>query len=203
MKKFLIIIGFVATIMMATVPVSLAVENLDPSFLPKGMPTLSGTKAVEDYGVNYARIVLVQRFLNVVMSSAAIIATFFILYSGFNLVISHGEDDKMGPAKKGLTWALLGLVFIMLSYSIMSFVIKTALSAEDPDAAGESTSDQIDAGNSKDATYGKTPGPIPDEMQAQEDFAAVKRSSESAAVELGADRAAAELAADRARLNVK
>lgn len=152
MKKFLITLGFVATIMMATAPMALAVEQLDPTFLPKGMPTLSGGKSQENFTFDRARITIVKRLLNVVAGSAAIIATFFVLYSGFNLVISHGEDDKMGPAKKGLTWALLGLVFIMLSYSIMSFVIKTAIEADDPDSVGERSSDQVNAANSNEAT---------------------------------------------------
>ncbi len=167
---------------------ALAVENLDPSFLPKGMPTLSGTKGVENYGIDTARITIVRRILGVVTGGAAIIATFFIIYSGFNLVISHGEDDKMGPAKKGLTWALVGMVCIILSYSIMSFVIKTALTADDPNATGEDTSDQLDANSSRQATNAANEASA-QAAAAAADMAAVQAAAAAAQVDNAADKA--------------
>jgi len=56
-------------------------------------------------------------------------ATFFIgtvvaiglIYSGF-LYITAKDDSGAGKAKKGITWSLIGLALVMLSYTIIRLV---------------------------------------------------------------------------------
>lgn len=133
MKKLFISIAFLIVLFSTNLTPAYAVQKLDDAFLPKGLPTLSGKIDEAPLDINEARVLLTQRIVNIVTGSAAIVATYFIINSGFMLVISGGNDDKLGPAKKGLTWAILGLLAILIAYPILSFIIKLALTAEDPE----------------------------------------------------------------------
>jgi hypothetical protein len=43
---------------------------------------------------------------------------------GFRYVISHGDQTQMEAAKKNITWAIIGLLVILVSWIIVSNVIK-------------------------------------------------------------------------------
>lgn len=111
-----------------------AVQSLDPAFLPDGLPTLTGERNEPDLDADKARVILSQRVVNVVMGTAGVAATFVIVLSGFMIVISDGNDEKLGKAKKSIAWALGGLVAIIISYSVISYVIKLGLMADDSSA---------------------------------------------------------------------
>jgi hypothetical protein len=44
------------------------------------------------------------------------------VYGGFQMVISSGNPDALKTAKATITWAILGLVVALLSYSIVGIV---------------------------------------------------------------------------------
>lgn len=60
---------------------------------------------------------------------------FFVLtiYAGFLWMTAAGNDDQVGKAKSLLTQAVIGLIIILLSYSITYFVAKLALGQGTPD----------------------------------------------------------------------
>lgn len=64
----------------------------------------------------------IQTILNYALGFLGLIAVAFIIYGGILLVTSAGSDDAMGKAKKILTYAAIGIVIIMLSYTIVTFV---------------------------------------------------------------------------------
>ncbi|HRH23447.1 MAG TPA: hypothetical protein PK295_02360 [Candidatus Magasanikbacteria bacterium] len=70
------------------------------------------------------RIVTI-RIVNFALSLLGIVAVCIILYAGFTWMTAGGNDEKVGSAKKILTAAVMGLVIIMASYSIMSFVLRS------------------------------------------------------------------------------
>lgn len=53
---------------------------------------------------------------------AAVVAVFFIVWSGIKLVTSGGDQQKVESAKKTLTFAIGGLIFILASFLIMNFI---------------------------------------------------------------------------------
>ncbi|MBX4186749.1 MAG: pilin [Candidatus Doudnabacteria bacterium] len=60
-------------------------------------------------------IVMFKNFLIV----AGLISMFLIILSGFRYITSRGNDEQVGQAKRGLTWAVIGLIVILLSYVIL------------------------------------------------------------------------------------
>jgi hypothetical protein len=52
-------------------------------------------------------------------------AMLFIVISGFRYVTSGGNEETIKKARSGMTWAILGLVSVVLSYLIISAVVNT------------------------------------------------------------------------------
>lgn len=51
-------------------------------------------------------------------------ALFMIVYGGFYMLISGGDDKKFTKGKAAITWAIIGLLVIMASYALVSFVLQ-------------------------------------------------------------------------------
>ncbi len=65
---------------------------------------------------------------------------FFIIQNAFGIISAAGSEEKLGQHKKGLTWAIVGLLLIILSYSIIRFIISV------PFQADEATLEQVTGG---------------------------------------------------------
>ncbi|MBP9717902.1 hypothetical protein KBD59_01260 [Candidatus Gracilibacteria bacterium] len=131
MKRLSLLLSTFLLLMSFSAPMAFATGmGLNPDLRPNSAPTISGNK--EDPYTNFdeARVKLTQRVVNIVLGVAGVIAVYFIVNSGFALVISSGSEEAVTQHKKSITWALLGLLLIILSYSIITFVIKVTLTAD-------------------------------------------------------------------------
>jgi len=63
-------------------------------------------------------IVILKGFLGII----AIWAVTFIVIGGFKMVISQGNEEAVTSAKKTITWAILGLVVALLSFSVIIII---------------------------------------------------------------------------------
>lgn len=63
------------------------------------------------------------RFLGIIGAAAI----FYIILSGFRYITSGGNEDQAKKARAGLTWAIFGLISIILSYMIITAVINTVI----------------------------------------------------------------------------
>lgn len=52
------------------------------------------------------------------------LAVLFLLYGGILMVTSLGNEKQVETAKKTLTYAVLGIIVVVLAYLIVSIVIK-------------------------------------------------------------------------------
>jgi len=123
MKKILAKIGLVLvfTAVLAT-PVFAAVQ-MDPTLHPDYAPAVTiagGTSA--DYG-NY----FLQLIAGGLLYLAAPITVLTIAVAGLRYVTSHGNQEAIDKAKKTLEFAIIGLIVIMLSYTIVRVAINTLL----------------------------------------------------------------------------
>ncbi len=59
------------------------------------------------------------------------LSVIFIILNGYKFMTAAGDESKIGEAKKSLLVLIGGLLIIMLSYSIVSFVFKSVLFIED------------------------------------------------------------------------
>lgn len=107
---------------------------------PRGAPTISGeipsdTRYAEDERGNMSieeatRLGLVNRILNVIFSIAGIVAIYIIVTNAWFMIISAGSEEVITERKKGLAWAIGGLVLIILAYSIIRFIITITFDAD-------------------------------------------------------------------------
>ena len=65
----------------------------------------------------------IAAIINVALSFLGIIAVVIILLGGFKWMTAGGGEDKIGEAKKLITAGVIGLVIILASWSIATFVL--------------------------------------------------------------------------------
>jgi hypothetical protein len=64
----------------------------------------------------------VKDILNYFLTFLGLIAVAFIIYAGILMVTAGGEEDQVGKGKKIITWALVGIIIIVLSWTIVNWV---------------------------------------------------------------------------------
>ena len=63
-----------------------------------------------------------SRVIKIFLSLLGTMAIFLFVYSGYLLITSHGESEKVTKARKIMTGAVIGMLLILLSFSITNFV---------------------------------------------------------------------------------
>ena len=66
--------------------------------------------------------VVLQNIINFLLMFAGVIALFLIVYSGIKFVTSSGDPQRVESARKTLTYAIIGFVFILLSFFVINFI---------------------------------------------------------------------------------
>ncbi|MDD2907951.1 MAG: hypothetical protein PHH98_04890 [Candidatus Gracilibacteria bacterium] len=74
----------------------------------------------------------VQKIVAYGLSFLAIVAVILIIYAGFNLLISIGDEEKAKKSKTIIIFAILGLLIIFLAKPITTFVINVLSSTPTP-----------------------------------------------------------------------
>lgn len=64
----------------------------------------------------------VTTIVNSLLAILGLVAVVFLIYAGVLMVTSAGNEEATGKAKKIITYAAIGIVIILLSYSIVRFV---------------------------------------------------------------------------------
>lgn len=77
------------------------------------------TKKTGGYGIS----VVVPFIAQASTGFAALAAFFSLLYAGIRYLMAY-DESAAGEAKKLIIWSLIGLVITLLSYSIVSIIIK-------------------------------------------------------------------------------
>ncbi|MHB8904317.1 MAG: Ig-like domain-containing protein, partial [Patescibacteria group bacterium] len=67
--------------------------------------------------------VIIGRIIQIILSFLGVIALVLIMYAGFLWMTSGGEEEKVSQAKKILSSAIIGLVIILSSWAIATFLL--------------------------------------------------------------------------------
>ncbi len=73
--------------------------------------------------------VIVGRIIQIALSFLGIIALLLIIYAGFLWMTSSGDEEKVNKAKDTLKNAVIGLIIILSSWAIVTFVLSRLFSA--------------------------------------------------------------------------
>lgn len=66
---------------------------------------------------------VVGRLIQVALGLIGIIVVVLIIWAGFRWMTSAGREDEISAAKKTLTAAVIGLLIILMAYSLTTFII--------------------------------------------------------------------------------
>ena len=67
---------------------------------------------------------LFSNIINAALAPSGVVALVFIIWSGIQIITANGDAEKISGARKTLTFAIIGFVFIMLSLVIFNLVFK-------------------------------------------------------------------------------
>ncbi len=68
-------------------------------------------------------IFLIERIINFLLSWAWIIAIFYIMWSGYNMVFAGGDSEQIQNAKTQFSHAIIGFVLIMCAYLLINWIV--------------------------------------------------------------------------------
>lgn len=83
--------------------------------------------------------VIIARIIQVLLGFLGIIAMVLILYAGFIWMTSGGDPSKIDQAKKILSSAAIGLLIILMSFAIVTFILNKLLDATGRGGGGGGT----------------------------------------------------------------
>ena len=66
--------------------------------------------------------IVVKNVIDAAFVFAGIVSVILIIYSGIRLVTSGGDPKQVEGAKKIMTYALIGFILILLSYTILNLI---------------------------------------------------------------------------------
>jgi len=78
---------------------------------------------------------LIKTLLNVIILLGIPVATFFVVYAGFKLVLARGRPGELEKAKMNLYWTIIGIA-IFLGAWLLAQVISNTITLLDPTFAG-------------------------------------------------------------------
>lgn len=119
LKQVLIVFGLMvgALTLMSVIPTASA-ALIAPTDNPGEISTATG-------GEGSIRS-LVLRIVNYFLTFLGLISVVMVIYGGITYVIAAGEDEKIGNAKKIITYALVGLVIVLISFAVVNTILGAA-----------------------------------------------------------------------------
>lgn len=114
--------------------------KIDDSYAPDNTPfTDNDTFDFKSENAETATIKLLQMIAGALLFFAAPLAVIMIAWAALDMVIGGAESEKLEQSKKHLTWTIIGLILIIISYSAVRFVLTIVVDADIPasTAAGQ------------------------------------------------------------------
>ena len=83
----------------------------------------SSSGGVCDNGSRLTINEVLKTVVNILSAVAGVIAVIMLVVSGFKYITSEGDSGKINSARQTLTYALVGIVVVALSQSLVRFVL--------------------------------------------------------------------------------
>lgn len=113
---------------------ALAAIQLDDKLRPENLPTIEAEEAFNNNNPETAAtntlIMFVGSMISQVLLFTGALTIIFLIVSGVNYVFAFGKDERIEKAKRGIFWALVGLVTVLLSYAMAQGIIQIILQVD-------------------------------------------------------------------------
>jgi len=96
---------------------------LETEVNPAGGCDISGPKG-GDNNIDWAKAapLVGLAVIDILLRLAGLISVVFVVYGGFNYIMSQGEPDKITSARKTITNSLIGVAISIVAASIVAFI---------------------------------------------------------------------------------
>jgi len=102
----------------------LLAAGLKDGFSATGTGELSTFAQASGYSTPQTPEYYVGLVLNTIFALLGIIAVSLFFYSGFTWMTARGNEEKVTKAKENFINAIIGLIIIIASYAITTFILK-------------------------------------------------------------------------------
>lgn len=93
-----------------------------------------GPNALSDPGTGFTTLLTTS--IQIVLFIGSLMLLFYLFYGAFLYISSGGDEEKIATARKTLTYAVVGIVLLIIGLSIFSLVVSDILHIVDRDAQG-------------------------------------------------------------------
>ncbi|MFA6024290.1 MAG: hypothetical protein WC777_03695 [Candidatus Gracilibacteria bacterium] len=133
-KKLLLTIALGLSFSLLNADLSWAALQLDDNLRPDSLPTIEAEEAVDadhpETAATQTAIMFVGKIISQVLLFTGALTVIFIMIAGFNYIFAFGKDERIEKGKRGTTWALVGLLLILLSYAIVQGILQIVLQVD-------------------------------------------------------------------------
>ncbi|MBD3361046.1 hypothetical protein GF366_04585 [Candidatus Peregrinibacteria bacterium] len=102
--------------------------TIPPELRPQNEP-FAVEEIIQQEGAASGAVLILQIIAGGLLYFAAPVAVIMIGLAALNIVTGGSDTEKIETGKKHLTWSIVGLVLIILSYSAVRFIISFAIQA--------------------------------------------------------------------------
>lgn len=166
----LLVVAVIASLFFTAVPVASAAGGvkIDPAYHPTNAPTITGeapkSEIEKSLTVEETRVQFFARIVSVLLGIVGIIAVFALISNAWWLAASAGQEEALTQRKKGLKWAIIGLILVILSYSIIRWIISIPFQADEaPPPPSPATLDKMSVPTGP--LDGSAPAPSTEELK--------------------------------------
>lgn len=124
LKKIFTVLIF-ATILFLSVPFALAQtpHERSGSILPESIVNSKLSEGQKSLPTGDFRTSIIPKAIKLTLALVGTVSVIVFVYAGVMLVIAQGNEDDLKKFKEMITWSLIGLVFIVASYAIVTGVM--------------------------------------------------------------------------------
>jgi len=125
MNKKILKTGLIVILLLALTTVVAHANQINPDLRPINSPFSNQFGGTPEQ----ATLRILQLIAGALLYFAAPIAVIMIIIAAFNMQGGGADSEKLEQSKKALSWTLIGLIVIILSYSIVRGIIALLLQA--------------------------------------------------------------------------
>ncbi len=160
MSKFLIIFFLFLSVVFAPVLVVKA----------EGYAQTQLNAAAGAQGANFGQAkdprAILMTVVQVVLGCVGILFTGYLVYGGFLMLTSRGEEEKVTKGRKILQWGVIGMFVILSAYSIVLFVNRYMKEAQEIDEHSGPFYTEFEFKTDEDTSEFSNPDPLYDKIPA-------------------------------------
>ena len=144
MKKIFFSIIVFLTLVLAPATVYAAV-GLPDYLRPQGLPSATRGTQLDESSADYAAKgvqLIIADVISIALVLAGALAVFEIINNAWYMIAAFGKGETIDQHKKGLFWAITGLILVIISYIVVQFLVEFIIAVSEESAALEAPAPQ-------------------------------------------------------------